>query len=170
VNTERRRIMRLTLAALVLAFAAACGTSSEVGRAAEIRSAQRANPLDELAIELRVPESAATAEELPTTMALANPSDHAITDPACERPSYRYALVPESEPDSDLWQAVIVDCGGLFTMEPGYKAEFDGPTIIAATRYGVPLDPGKYVATVEWSAGPFQRLTYPVTVTEAKRP
>ena len=126
--------------------------------------------MDTLTIELRVPETVASGEELSTTMLVENPSDQTITDPACERPSYRYGLVPEDEPDSDLWQFVLVDCDGPFTMEPGYHAEFDGPTFIAATRYGVPLDPGEYIATVEWPAGLFQRLTYPVTVTEPERP
>jgi hypothetical protein len=162
--------MRLTLAALALSLAAACGASSEAGRAEESRSAQGPRPLDALTIELRVPEKVASGEELPTTMVVENPSDHAITDPACELSSYRYGLVPEGERDSDLWQAVIVACDGRFTMEPGYKAEFDGPTFVAATRSGVPLDPGEYVATVKWYSGLFQPLTYPVTVTEAKRP
>jgi hypothetical protein len=162
--------MRLTLAALAISLAAACGASSEVSRATETRSALEAKPLDALTIELRVPETVASGEEMPTTMVVENPTDHAITDPACERPSYWYGLVAEDESDSDLWQAVIVDCSGPFTMAPGYKAEFDGPTFVAATRYGVPLDPGEYVATVEWPEGLSQRLTYPVTVTEAKRP
>jgi hypothetical protein len=126
--------------------------------------------LDALTIELRVPETVASGEDLPTTMVVENPSDHAITDPACERPSYRYGLMPKSGPDSDLWTAVLIDCHGPFTMEPGYKAAFDGPMFVAATRYGVPLAPGEYIATVEWPAGLSQRLTYPVTVTEAKRP
>jgi hypothetical protein len=94
--------------------------------------------LDELTVELRVPETVASGDELPTTMVVESPSDHGITDPACELASYRYGLVPEGEPDSDLWQAVVVACDGPFTMAPGYKAEFDGPTFIAATRYGVP--------------------------------
>jgi hypothetical protein len=161
--------MRLTLAALALSLAAACG-SSEVSRPTETGSALEGKPLDALTIELRVPETVASGQEMPTTVVVENPTDHAITDPACERPSYRYGLVPEDESDSDLWQAVIVDCGGPFTMAPGYKAEFDGPTFVAATRHGVPLDPGEYVATVEWPEGLSQRLTYPVTVTEAKRP
>ena len=126
--------------------------------------------MDALTIELRVPETVASGEELPTTMVVENLSDHAITDPACERPSYRYGLMPKSESDSDLWTAVLVECVGPVTMEPGYKAEFDGPTFVAATRYGVPLDPGEYIATVEWPTGLSQRLTYLVTVTEAKRP
>jgi hypothetical protein len=130
--------MRRTLAALALALTAACGASSEGSRAAETRSAQRARPLDELTVELRVPETVASGDELPTTMVVESPSDHGITDPACELASYRYGLVPEGEPDSDLWQAVVVACDGPFTMAPGYKAEFDGPTFIAATRYGVP--------------------------------
>ena len=160
--------MRLTLAALALPLAAACGSSSEAGRTAET---QGAKPLDALTIELRVPETVASGEELPTTMVVENPSDHAITDPACQRASYRYGLVPEDEPDSALWTEVLVDCDvPPLTMEPGYKAEFDGPTFVATTRYGVPLDPGEYVATVEWPAGLSQRLTYPVTVTEPKRP
>jgi hypothetical protein len=125
--------------------------------------------LDAITIELRVPETVASGDELPTTMAVENPSDHAITDPGCEVSSYRYGLVPEDEPDSDLWQGVTVACEGPFTMEPGYRAEFDGPAFVAATRYGVPLDPGEYVATVEWFVGLSQRLTYPVTVTEPKR-
>ena len=76
----------------------------------------------------------------------------------------------EGEPESDLWQAVVVACDGPFIMEPGYKAEFEGPTFVAATRSGVPLGPGEYVATVKWPSGLFQPLTYPVTVTETKRP
>jgi hypothetical protein len=66
----------------------ACGASSEAGRPAEAHSAQGAKPLDALTIGLRVPETVASSEELPTTMVVENPSDHAITDRACERPSY----------------------------------------------------------------------------------
>src|SRR5919106_6949467 len=120
VNTERRRSMRLTLAALALPLAAACGASSGAGGPAETRS-QGAKPLDALAIELRVPETVASGDELPTTMVVENPSDHAITDPGCEVSSYRYGLVPEDEPDSDLWQGVTVACEAPFTMEPGTR-------------------------------------------------
>lgn len=92
-----------------------------------------------------------------------NPSDTTVTDPSCDIGAGRYALVPVSEPDAELWVQPVVDCSGAYKMEPGFRGESSGPEFPAHTKYGDPLPPGEYLAVLEIE-GLSERLEYPVTV------
>jgi hypothetical protein len=101
-----------------------------------------------------------------STWDIANRSSRAVVDPGCQVATYRYAIVPvdEANSETELWGSARADCGEPRSMEPGYAETYAGPDFIARTPNGVALPPGNYVAMVEIQ-GRSGRLTQPVTVT-----
>ena len=93
-----------------------------------------------------------------------NDSGETVVDPACRLSAWRFGLVPADDPSGEIWQAVVVDCGDEFRMEPGFEDTFDGHDFSATTPTGEPLPPGEYLAVLEIE-GRSERLTAPVTVT-----
>ncbi|HEV3471915.1 MAG TPA: hypothetical protein VG408_01740 [Actinomycetota bacterium] len=93
-----------------------------------------------------------------------NDSGKTIIDPECVIGSGRYALVPVDDPDAELWLEPVVDCGQAFRMPDGFIDRSGGPTFPARTKYGDPLPPGDYLATLKIE-GYSKPLQEPVEVT-----
>ena len=94
-----------------------------------------------------------------------NDSGRAVRDPGCVLAAFRFALVPVDDPDAELWGQVITDCAGAFVIKPGYVDRYSGPTFQATDKFGDPLPPGEYIATVTLDLRS-EPLTQPVTVTD----
>ena len=137
------------------AAAATAGGGSQGNRSAEVFGG--------LWIALEVPPSVRTGDKLMTTLRVENRYGGPVVDPGCQLSATRHALVPVDDPDAELWSVVTIDCSGPFTYEAGAASEFQGPSFAASTKYGEPLPPGNYLATVEVAG---ERLTYPVEVTK----
>jgi hypothetical protein len=114
-----------------------------------------------LTVELRVPASVHAGDTLSTTMLVENGSGRPIEDANCGLSNTRHALVPEAEPDAELWSWTMTQCAGPFTYVVGFRDEWVGPTFAASDRSGVPLPPGDYVAAWDVQG---ERFQYPVTV------
>ena len=93
-----------------------------------------------------------------------NRSGKPVRDPGCRLYAPNYGLVPESDPDAELWGQVVVDCAGPNVMEPGYKDRFAGPTFRATDKFGDPLPPGDYIATMRLELRA-EAITAPVEIT-----
>lgn len=116
---------------------------------------------DGLTIWLTVPPTVRSGETLDVTLHAENRTESPVTDPGCQLVGTGSALIPDDEPDAELWLVSVVDCGGPYVYEPGMVDESTGPTFIAATKYGDPLPPGDYLAAWEVDG---QRLEYPVEI------
>jgi hypothetical protein len=159
--------MRLLNAAICLVFLAACGgaqvsAGGGSGRAGDER-AQRFDPLT-VNLELEA-TSVRTGGEIESRLLIENRSGKTITDPGCLIAAGRYALVPIDESDAELWLAPVVDCEGAFAMPDGFEKSYSGPTFPAATKFGDPLSPGRYIATLKIE-GLSGRLEQHVVVTD----
>ena len=121
---------------------------------------------DELTITLRLEApSVSSGGEVASTLSVRNDSGKTIVDPTCLIPSGRYALVPEDDPEAELWLQPVVDCGGDFKMPDGFFDRYTGPGFPARTMHGDPLPPGEYLASLEIE-GYSQRLEQRIQVTE----
>ncbi|HEX2241198.1 MAG TPA: hypothetical protein VHJ82_08685 [Actinomycetota bacterium] len=122
--------------------------------------------MDGLTITLVLEQSTVrSGHEIASFLDIRNDSGKAITDPRCLRVSTSSALVPADDPDAELWQQGVVDCGGPFIYEAGFIDRRTGPTFMARDKFGEPLAPGDYLAALE-IPGYSQRLTQPVEVTD----
>lgn len=120
--------------------------------------------LDGLTIVLKLAASSIrSGGSVASTVTVKNHSGATITDPSCLLAAYGFALVPENDPEADLWGRVIVDCGGGFKMPDGFIDTKSGPTFPARTDRGYPLAPGNYLATLEIDG---HRVAVPIEVTE----
>lgn len=154
-RTARRSSRGLLAAGLatVLCLLVGCGA---VGAADETVPAEvvaspveGAEGLDALTLTVRLPRtSVRPGGELVWTYSVRNDSDRPVTDPACHLGQSSAAIAPRSEPDVDLWQRVVVDCSGPFTMKPGFAEQRTGSPLVAATKFGDPLPAGEYVAVI----------------------
>jgi hypothetical protein len=166
----RRRAGGLLLAACLSMSTAACGqattepvTAGTLGRS-EPGPATEPQRFDALAISVVLrSDQVPSGETLESRLIVENPSDTTVIDPDCSIGGGRYAIVPVDDPDADVWVQIVVDCGGPYSMKPGYREESSGPDFPAHTKYGDPLPPGEYLAVLEIQ-GLSQRLEYPVTV------
>jgi hypothetical protein len=159
--------MRLLSAAICFIFLAACGgAQGSAGGGSGRTDNQRAQRFDALSITLELDESSVrTGGEVESRLLIENRSGNTITDPGCLIGAGRYALVPIDEPDAELWLAPVVDCQGAFAMPDGFEESYSGPTFPAATKFGDPLPPGRYIAALKID-GLSGRLEQPVVVTE----
>jgi hypothetical protein len=159
--------MRLLHAVLCLLFLAACGgaqgsAGGESGRTGD----HKAQRFDALTMTLELDEtSVRTGGEVESRLLIENRSGQSVTDPGCLIGAGRYALVPIDEPDAELWLAPVVDCQGAFAMPDGFEESYSGPTFPATTKFGDPLPPGRYIATLEIE-GLSGRLEQHVVVTD----
>jgi hypothetical protein len=158
------------MAASLALLTAACGqmtpepSSAGTGGGSEHHTYMKIQRFDALAISVDLRSSRVTSgKTLYSHLIVENPSDTTVIDPSCTLASGRYALVPVSDPDAELWVQPVVDCDGPYKMKPGFRAEWSGPAFPAHTKYGDPLPPGEYLAVLE-IRGLSQRLEYPVTV------
>jgi hypothetical protein len=149
---------------------AACGqatpepVSAGTSGGSEQRTATKPQRFDSLSITLVLPsDHVPSGKSLPSRMIVQNPSDATVIDPDCHIGAGRFGLVPVDDPDADVWVQPVIDCGGPYTMKPGFRDEHMGPEFPAHTKYGDPLPPGEYLAVLEIQ-GLSQRLEYPVTV------
>jgi hypothetical protein len=168
--TTRLRARGVLLAACLAMSAPSCGqatpepVSPGSGGGSEQRTATKSQRFDALAISVVLrSDHVPSGETLESRLIVENPSDTTVIDPDCSIGGGRYAIVPVDDPDADLWVQVVVDCGGPYSMKPGYREESSGPHFPAHTKYGDPLPPGEYLAVLEIQ-GLSQRLKYPVTV------
>ncbi len=119
---------------------------------------------DELTIRLQLEaRRVRSGREIWSFVDVSNNSGHAITDPRCLLASTSSALVPVTNPDAELWQQVVVDCAGPFRYPDGFIDRRAGPRFVARTKFGDPLPPGEYLATLE-IPGYSERLTQLVEV------
>jgi hypothetical protein len=109
--------------------------------------------------------SVRTGGEIESRLLIQNRSGKTVTDPGCLIAAGRYALVPMDEPDAELWLAPVVDCQGAFATPDGFKKSYSGPTFPAATKFGDPLPPGRYIASLKIE-GLSGRLERHVVVTD----
>jgi hypothetical protein len=119
---------------------------------------------DALAVSVVLPSTrVSSGKTLHSRLIVENPSRTTVVDPACHIAEGRYALVPVTDPDAELWVRPLTDCGGPYRMQPGFRDEWLGPAFPAHTKFGDPLAPGEYLAVLEIQ-GLSQSLRYPVTV------
>ena len=119
---------------------------------------------DALAIRLELEATSVhSGTEIESRLLIRNRSGEIITDPGCLIAAGRYALVPVDEPGAELWLAPVVDCAGSFPMPDGFEESYSGPTFPATTKFGDPLAPGRYIASLEIK-GLSHRLEQPVDV------
>lgn len=122
-------------------------------------------PFDRLTIELELESNhVESGGEIRSTLSVKNESERPVTDPGCLIYAFSFAMLPADDPGGDLWQQVIVDCEGPSTMGPGFSDKFQGPTFQARSKFGDPLPPEEYLATLalEKRSG---RFSIPVTIT-----
>lgn len=120
--------------------------------------------LDDLDMELRLnAETVQAGSGVGSFLVIENRTDKPIIDPECYLGSPRFGIV--DGPEAELWQAIVVDCGGKYTIQPGDRERMRGPVFRAATQFGEALEPGPYFAVVELR-GRSERLVVEVTVTE----
>ena len=157
----------------VLFLFAACDGASDEGssipESTKVASSSSApggdKPFDRLTIVLELESNRVEpGGTIRSTISVENESDRPVTDPGCLLNSYSFAMLPADEPDGELWQQVVVDCSGASTMGPGFSDGFTGPDFQAQTKFGDPLPPGEYLATM---ALPKRtgRFAVPVTIT-----
>lgn len=115
-----------------------------------------------LSVELLLPTSVRSGDELVTTLHVENRSGGPVTDPGCELSNTLHGLVPADDPEAELSSVTTADCLGPLTYAAGAVHDFTGPTFRASTSRGDPLAPGSYLATIEVNG---QRIAYPVEVT-----
>ena len=121
-------------------------------------------PLDGLSIELRLAsESVAAGRVVASFLDVANNSGRTVVDQSCWLAAGRFGVVPADEPDAELWQAIVVDCGGPRRLEDGFVDRFSGPDFQATDMHGEPLPPGGYVAALEIE-GFSERLLQPLEI------
>lgn len=156
-------VVALALAAVVAMITATTLFDHE-GNQRRKQETQQTELFGGLSVTLHVASSVRSGDELASTLRVENRSGHAVTDPGCELAATRSGIVPVGDPDAELWLVVEIDCQGPTTYEPGFTAEYTGPSFFARTRRGDPLAPGQYLAATQWPAG--KRLEYPVTVVE----
>lgn len=94
-----------------------------------------------------------------------NRSDSTIVDPSCLIGAERTGVIPRDEPDAQLWNAIVVDCGGELRMPPGYAETFDVHYLRATDAEGEPLPEGEYLAALELS-GFSERLAVPIVLAD----
>jgi hypothetical protein len=160
--------MRLLLnAAICLVFLGACGgAQGSAGGGPRRAGDDRAHRFDALTMTLELDEtSVRVGGEIESRLLIENRSGKTVTDPRCLIAAGRYALVPMDEPDAELWLAPVVDCQGAFAMPDGFQKSYSGPTFPAATKFGDPLPPGRYIASLKIE-GLSGRLQQPVVITE----
>jgi hypothetical protein len=117
-----------------------------------------------LRLELAAPSVKAGAS-IRSTLVIENRSDRPVTDPRCWLIAGRYGLVPVDHPGAELLTAKIVNCGGPFVYEDGFRDRYAGPTFVARTMSGGPLAPGQYLASLK-VRGRSERLEQPILVTD----
>lgn len=159
--------MRIRNAALCLVVLVACGGAQGSARQTSGRAGgEKAQRFDALTLGLRLETTNVPGGgEIESRLAVRNRSGKSITDPGCLLGAGRYALVPVDDPAAELWLAPVVDCQGPFVMADGFSESYSGPTFPAATKFGDPLPPGRYIASLEIQ-GRTDRLEQPVMVTE----
>lgn len=120
--------------------------------------------LDQLDMELRLEaETVQAGSGVGSFLIIENRTDKPITDPECYLASPRFGIVEDL--NAELWQAIVVDCGAEYTIEPGERERLRGPVFRAATQFGEPLEPGRYLAAAQFE-GRSERLVVEVTVVE----
>ena len=125
-----------------------------------------AGRFDGLTIQLDLEASSVpSGGEVGSSLTVRNDSGELIVDPRCLLNSGRYALVPTEEPGAELWLQPVMDCGVRLRMPDGFTDRYSGPTFPARTRYGDPLPPGKYIASLEIE-GYSERLEQSIEITE----
>jgi hypothetical protein len=137
------------------------GTAMTRLGAVEPERATSVEVFDGLSVELEVPPSVRSGDELMTTLHVENRSGGAVTDPGCQLSDTLHGLVPVDEPEAELSGGTIADCGGPFTYEAGAVEDSTGPTFWAVGKSGNPLPAGSYLAVMEVIG---QRVAYPVEV------
>ena len=158
-----KRAVAITLFALLVM---ACDREPEgtdaVGRPPTTPSAPSSLPggqFDRLTIQLHLESKTVEAGgQIDSQVDVENRSDRPVRDPRCLIAAPNFGLVPESDPHAELWGQAVVDCSGPFTFRPGYIDRFAGPTFNATDKFGDPLPPGDYIATMR-----LERRTDPIT-------
>lgn len=121
-------------------------------------------PLDGLSIELHLESgSVEPGGVVASLLDVENSSGRTVVDRSCWLAAGRFGVVPADEPDAELWQAVVVDCGGPRRLENGFIDRLSGPDFQASDMYGEPLPPGNYVAALEIE-GLSERLLQPLEI------
>lgn len=163
----------MTIVSLAL-LAAACGEAASTAAAGSETPAPQETEgaeggtkrFDELTLELELAATTVTAgEDVDAYLHIRNESNENVTDPSCYLSGVSFGLVPVDDPDGELWQAIVVDCNGPRTMQPGFAERYSSTTFQTTTKYGDPLPPGDYLAAME-IRGLSERLTAPITLTE----
>lgn len=121
-------------------------------------------PLDALSIELQLASTTVeSGRAVGSSLEIKNDSGTTVTDPECWLGAVQFALIPADEPDAELWQQIVVDCGGPFRMKDGFTDRLTGPDFQASTMHGQPLPPGDYIAALEIE-GFSTRLMQPIEI------
>jgi hypothetical protein len=165
--------MKVKLALVVILALVACdaGADEPVIRAKSSTPApapsSTPNRLDGLTLELELATGTVrSGGALRSWLDIKNHSGATIVDPECWLGAARFGLIPADDPEAELWQAIVVDCGGPFRMKDGYIDRHQGPTFQASTTYGDPLPPGDYIAALEIE-GFSRRLQQPIEIVAA---
>ena len=151
--------MKIVIASLALTIGVACGGVSSGPSSGRSEPGAAASPtpsdtgpqaFDGLTITLHLSSTEVeSGGEIQSEVVIKNKTERPVTDPGCLFHSPRFALVPEDDPESELWGAIIVDCAGPSVLHPGESERSSGPTFRAADKYGEPLPPGDYLAVMD---------------------
>lgn len=161
------KLLAALFSTLLLAACESTGTDSiktERPSAVAVPS-NGATGLNQLTIEVELKQNAVQSSASTTfKTTVRNASSKTVTDPGCYLAQTSAAIIPPDEPDAELWLQVVTDCGDAFEMDPGFEDTWT-TTLIAATKTGEPLPPGRYVAALE-IRGVAHRFELPIEVTE----
>ena len=142
------------------------GGPDETGRDRVTTSPEAGGALDGLTLTLEMTKTTLEqGESWMPTFSIENNSGRTIIDPSCNLWGVMQGIVPEDDPQAELWQAIVTDCAGNFPMPDGYSDKRHPLAFRATDMTGEPLPPGEYVAALEVQ-GFAERLEVPVTVVE----
>lgn len=131
----------------------------------QARPEPSAKGLNRLTFEVELKEgSVPSGGKAMFLVTISNETEKTTIDPGCYLGQTSAAIIPEGEPDSELWLQIVVDCGGPFKMKPGFE-EVWKTNLLARTKFGEDLESGQYIAALE-IRGVDRRFELPIEVRE----
>ncbi|MDQ3645389.1 MAG: hypothetical protein M3345_00470 [Actinomycetota bacterium] len=161
-----KRIAPLLLIILLSACASPQAETAEVTKPMmRVSPDPSATGLNRLTFQVALKDtSVASGERATLEITVRNETDEPITDPGCYLAQTSAAIIPEGEPDAELWLQVITDCQGPSKMDPGDQEAWE-TILYARTKSGEGLEAGRYIAALEMR-GVDHRFELPIEVTE----
>lgn len=114
-----------------------------------------------MSLEVREPRSKGV---VPSRIRVQNLTSSAVVDPGCRRfANYMAGVADPTDPDTFIGRStgVVTKCAGPETLPPGYDEMQEGPVFRIRK-----LDPGTYLAVVDFGNARAQLLTRKFTIND----